>query len=87
VLEADKSAGTLEDQLREGFLGGLSFDDDTLDRVKIFTQKSEDAVWERFGGLEFTPQAALPLMVNLWNQGLGLKVEVTQVLTGDWDAD
>lgn len=86
-MQADKSAGTLEEQLREGFLAGLNFDDNTQDRVIIFTQKSENAPWDRFGGLEFTPQAALPIMVSLWNQGLGLKVEVTQHLTGDWDQD
>jgi hypothetical protein len=86
-LEADTLAGTLEEQLREGFLAGLSFDDNTLDRVKVFTQKSDGAEWEPFAGHSFTPKAALKILVTLWNQGRGLKVEVTQHLTGDWDQD
>jgi hypothetical protein len=86
-LQADRSAGTLEDQIKDGFLAGLNFEDNSQDRVKVFTQKSEADEWERFSALEYTPKAALSLMVNLWNQGYGLKVEIQQVLTGDWDTN
>lgn len=92
MLQADTSAGTLEEQIREGFLDGLSFETDTQDRVKVFSQASEGSDWVRYtcpitSLQEFTPQVALSILLALWSQGHGLKVEVTQHLTGDWDQD
>lgn len=91
-MQADTSAGTLEAQLKEGFLAGLSFAPLTDDRVKIFYQENEDAEWKQYTCVlsyldEFIPSAALSILVYLWNEGFGLKVEIKQHLTGNWDAD
>lgn len=81
------SAGTLEEQIKEGFLEGCDFSEGTLDRVKVFRQAGSEQDWVPFrGGLELTPQLALLEMVRLWDQGYGLKVELKVNLAGDLDA-
>ena len=94
MSQIDVSAGTLAEQLRDAFLADQDFSTNSTDLVKVFYQIGEHKPWIQYQGLmdgevieQFHPKVALTHLVTLWDQGYGVKVEVTVQLTGDWDKD